>query len=136
MSWKVIEDAPGYVVNEAGIVKNRRTNRPIKQLLNRKEYGYWRVVLTDIEGKRRPFYIHRLLGIYFMSKPEGWDTSWEINHIDRNRNNNCISNLEWVPHDINMAHWHYKSSWETYNLLTDEWEDAFPEISANDLGNA
>lgn len=45
--------------------------------------------------------IHRLVAIAFMENPEGLP---EVNHIDENKQNNCIENLEWVTKQQNESH--------------------------------
>lgn len=52
-------------------------------------------------NKRQVFLIHRLVAHHFIPNPEGKP---QINHIDGNRRNNHISNLEWVTSRENNKH--------------------------------
>lgn len=45
--------------------------------------------------------IHRLVAQAFIPNP---DNLSEVNHIDYNRSNNMVNNLEWVSHQQNCAH--------------------------------
>lgn len=53
--------------------------------------GYLRVTLTK-EGKRKSYLVHRLVAEHFIPKVEGKS---HINHLDENKTNNKVSNLEW-----------------------------------------
>lgn len=59
-------------------------------------YGYPKVRL----GKKRHF-VHRLVAETFIPNPNGLP---EVNHIDCNRKNACVKNLEWVTHRGNAQH--------------------------------
>lgn len=66
--------------------------------------SYVTTVLTkDGVGKTRT--IHRLLMLTF--NPIENSRQMEVNHIDGNRSNNALSNLEWCTHSENMKHSHY-----------------------------
>jgi hypothetical protein len=58
--------------------------------------GYLRV---KIRGKRKN--IHRLLAIMFIPNPNNYPM---VNHIDGNKVNNSLDNLEWCTGDQNMKH--------------------------------
>eukprot|EP00971_Amphidinium_carterae_P162867 3229295-Amphidinium_carterae.2 len=61
------------------------------------------------------FLVHRLvLRTFSSSAPKH---TWEANHIDRNKENNCVQNLEYVTHAENMAH-HYKTRSRTGALVS------------------
>lgn len=55
--------------------------------------GYLQLMITKDNGGRGHQYLHKLLAITFLTKPEGKD---RINHIDGNKLNNSLENLEWV----------------------------------------
>jgi hypothetical protein len=66
--------------------------------------GYYRVPLSKTRGKVKDlkyFYIHRLVAMAFIPNPESKPC---VNHIDHNRANNSLDNLEWVTHKENIAH--------------------------------
>lgn len=49
-------------------------------------------------GKNYCKNIHRLVAEYFIPNPNNYD---EVDHIDRNKQNNHISNLRWVTSSMN-----------------------------------
>lgn len=62
---------------------------------------WYRQIKLCRDWKTKHFSIHRLIGTYFIENPENKP---HINHIDWNRSNNDIQNLEWCTHSENMAH--------------------------------
>jgi hypothetical protein len=82
---KVIYD--NYVLFENGVVLSLITNRFINGTVNQ---GYIRMCLYH-ERRERP-YLHTLLAEAFIDNPNGFTC---VDHIDRNRLNNDLSNLRW-----------------------------------------
>lgn len=64
--------------------------------------GYCKVTLVD-QDRKVVWKVHRLVAGHFLVKPEGKDV---INHIDNDRSNNCVTNLEWCTPKENTNHMH------------------------------
>ena len=62
--------------------------------------GYYRVSFS-INRNRKQFYIHRLIAEHFIPNP---DNLPQVNHIDGNKLNNSLDNLEWVTVQDNVIH--------------------------------
>ena len=67
--------------------------------LTKNPNGYLSCQLYE-NKKRKKIYVHRLVMLHFA---ESSDKPC-INHIDGNKQNNCIENLEWVTYSENMKH--------------------------------
>lgn len=92
-----IEGFPGYNIDNDGQVYNSK-GLQLKQRVNRD--GYSQVILHK-EGRQKNCSVHRLVANAFIPKVEGKDT---VNHIDGNKQNNSVSNLEWCTHSENEKH--------------------------------
>ena len=62
--------------------------------------GYMYVTLSN-NKKRKTIKVHRLVAEAFLDNPNSYPC---VNHIDSNRKNNNVSNLEWVTYKQNMKH--------------------------------
>lgn len=94
--WLDVKKDPKYEVSNLGNVRNKETGRILKPQLN-KEGGYYRVTL----GNRQRDYIHRIVADTFY---DGDHSDLEVNHIDGNKLNNSISNLEYCSKKENIRH--------------------------------
>lgn len=86
-----------YLISSEGEIKNIKTNKILKGTIRN---GYQMVKLT-IEGKKKDYLIHRLVAITFLKNPFNLP---QVNHKDKNKLNNSISNLEWISIQDNMIH--------------------------------
>ena len=77
---------------------NTGKQQKLKHRLNKKGRPY---INLCINGKYKSYEIHRLVAEAFIPKIEGKE---QVNHIDGNKQNNSIKNLEWVTRDENMQH--------------------------------
>lgn len=93
--WKTIQDFENYEVSDSGEVRNTKYNRLLTPSPG--AGGYLRVNLRR-DNKSYQKYIHRLVAEAFL-EGEG-----EVNHLDGNRTNNNVNNLEWTTHAKNVQH--------------------------------
>lgn len=97
--WKEIAGYDGvYKISNLGRVKNSKglimAQKPSKD-------GYVRINL--FKGKKyKAEYVHILVAKHFVTKPDV--DGLEVNHIDGVKNNNNVSNLEWVTKSQNTRH--------------------------------
>ena len=83
--------------------RNRRTKyikkgRVLKQPTNSHGYLY---VSIHKDGKQRVIQSHELIAKTFLPNPENKP---QVNHIDGNKKNNKVDNLEWVTPSENLLH--------------------------------
>ena len=102
--WKDIEGYEGlYQVSSWGRVKNSRTGRVLKS--GKDMYGYLFVNLYK-NGKRTNYKVHRLVAQAFIPNPQNKP---QVNHIDEDKENNYVENLEWSTAKENNNHGEHNS---------------------------
>lgn len=106
-TWKDVEGFEGiYQISNRGEVRSLDRFDGIRGIKGRtikpnlKQNGYAQVGLRK-EGKRKWVSIHRLVAIHFINNPKNKP---QVNHIDCNKQNNNIENLEWVTAQDNYKH--------------------------------
>lgn len=87
-----------YEITELGGIINAKTGERLKARTNAQ--GYVQVNLHK-DGKCRTHMVHRLVAEAFIPNPEDKP---QVNHIDEDKENNRVSNLEWVTHQENCSH--------------------------------
>lgn len=101
-----IKGYPGYQVSSDGeifsVLRGGGENRKLKPALTAS--GYHRIKLSR-NGVQTSYNVHRLVAEAFLSKPRGKDV---VNHIDGDKINNSVKNLEWTDHKGNARHYRAK----------------------------
>jgi len=97
MTSKEVDGFPNYLIFEDARVFSKKRNRFLKPYND--AYGYRRVNLCK-DGIRKQYFLHRLVALHFILNP---DNKREVDHIDRNPQNNNISNLRWATGSENCA---------------------------------
>ena len=98
MEWCKIEGFSNYSVSDNGMIRN---DNSLKILKNRKAgAGYCKVTLCE-NKEHTDKYVHRIVADAFIPNI---DNKPEINHIDGNKRNNSVNNLEWVTSSENKNH--------------------------------
>lgn len=100
--WKIIKEYDRYSVSNLGRIKNNKSGQIISARKARN--GYLRVDLRKGNIKyEKPTVksVHRLVAEAFIKRLSGKNY---VNHIDGNKENNHVNNLEWVTSKENTKH--------------------------------
>lgn len=87
-----------YQISSYGRVWNIKQQRYMPQSKSGK--GYLVVHMRGVNNKDKKEYVHRLVAMAFIDNPNNLP---EVNHIDENKENNCVENLEWCSHKYNCS---------------------------------
>lgn len=105
--WVYIPFFPGYQVSNMGNVRSLDRYTTAGQLVagkvlkpGQETKGYYMVRLS-FGNKSKGFKVHRLVAMMFLPNPNNYP---EVNHIDGNKHNNTVFNLEWVTSKQNRLH--------------------------------
>ena len=126
--WKYIKEYDNkYAVSSYGRVKSFKgiTERILKP--SKTHDGYEFVVMCK-NNKTKPFRINRLVAIHFIQNPNNFP---QVDHIDGNKVNNHVENLQWMSAKDNTT----KSQGKAVNQLSLDGEFILAHVSISDAAN-
>lgn len=82
-----------YYITQDGKCYNAKTAKYLKGQINKKN-GYLAYTLTLPDGSKSKQYAHRLVALAYLEKDNKYKN--KIIHIDKDKENNCVNNLEWA----------------------------------------
>lgn len=120
--WRKVPDVPFVWASNLGRIKtekrDRMTTRKRNGVMQTFPVSYPEKILSPWVGRhgylcvsvstgnvRKKYLVHRLIGLCFI---DGYTSGLHINHLDGNKLNNSLDNLEWVTNIRNVQH-----AWET-----------------------
>ena len=100
--YKILKEFPGYLIYNTGKIFSLKTNRYLKQHYD--SCGYRHVSLyKGTKNSRTTIKVHILVALAFIPNLNPLVRT-EVNHLDCNKSNNKVSNLEWVSRKENVQH--------------------------------
>lgn len=111
--WKDIAGYEAYQISSFG--RLRRNSRQVRTKFSKTGFrtlsakpvkicdngkGY-KILCSFIDKKKKNLYIHRLVASHFIPNPHNYQ---EVNHIDADKSNNHVNNLEWASVVMNRKH--------------------------------
>lgn len=95
--WKPVACNENYEVSNFGNIRNLKGH-----LLSQHDNGHgYKNVSLYYKGSHKILYVHRVVAEAFIENPENKS---EVNHLDGNKGNNIVSNLEWCTRSENGKH--------------------------------
>lgn len=104
--WIVLPQYPLYKISRDGRVYTNHLKRMKIQStieVDGENKGYCSVVIVNDKGKHCKVYVHRLVAMAYIPNPEKLPV---VNHLDGDKTNNNVENLEWTTKKKNSQHAH------------------------------
>lgn len=96
--WRIIPSFPTYSASNYGRIKNNKTDRIMHVYQTTRGY-----LSLTLRRDNEPIVqsVHRLVAEAFLGGPH---PGFDVNHIDGDKTNNCIDNIEWCTREDNVRH--------------------------------
>lgn len=125
--WRPMVGHNGYLISNEGRIYNLKTGKHPRGYVNK--HGYAHACLCE-NGKRFDVALHREVAKAFLQEAYG---KTQVNHIDGNKTNNNVGNLEWCTAKENSLHARrvlMKKVWNCQKVVCVETGDVFESYSA------
>lgn len=111
--WKPVKGYEGrYAISDDGQVRSLGRKyvgkfgdipMPTRTMVLSDHKDGYKVVWLRNGLTHKKFFIHRLVAMAFIPNPDAKDI---VNHIDENKSNNTVRNLEWMSNTENLRYYH------------------------------
>lgn len=101
--WKKVKGYSRYEYSNTGLIRSINYKNSKRKVILRPSIdgGYYKTVLVNDDNKYKTIRVHAVIMNSESDKPS---PKHEVNHIDGNKLNNHIDNLEWLSHAENVQH--------------------------------
>lgn len=116
--WKIVPIDQNYEANENGDIRKIGSKQLVHQWLDKDDYKI--VALTN----RKLYRAHRIIALTFLDNPDNYPV---VNHINHNKQDNRVENLEWTTYSQNSIHSYYDHNRDEG---TQEWVQVVQPLAA------
>jgi hypothetical protein len=112
LEWRSIPSHPDYQASNYGRVKSFKNDKINGRILKASpnSHGYLQVIVYT-NGKRTHKKVHQLIAECFLAYPEGAKIGeYSVDHINRNKFNNCLSNLRYATNSEQAKNKHKREN--------------------------
>ena len=111
MEWRKIEGFENYSVSDTGEIRNDLTGKKLKSFVS--STGY-KISHLSANGIKKTVKLHRIIAKAFIPNPNNKKC---VNHINGNKQDNSLNNLEWCTHSENNIHSYKMLGRKSYNAI-------------------
>lgn len=119
-----MKEYKGFLIDDDYNIYNSRTMRKLTPYIGTD--GYYQVIRRVEKNKTYHIRVHTLFAHCFVPNPNNYKY---INHIDSNKLNNSIDNLEWCTNSYNVKH-----GWDSGNRTHKNNTKVKVELNGNQIG--
>lgn len=117
----MIEIQKDYFIDKEGNVYSKRKFNLLTKL---KQYETGHKGYVKVRINNKDYFVHRLVAIAYLNNSQKKDT---VNHIDGNKKNNHVSNLEWCTYSENSKHAYDTGLHKPYTGIKDQGNNKFAQ---------
>ena len=90
---------PKYHISTKGEITNKKSGRTLKP--QTQKLGYQTICIARPKKNPKSVYIHKIVAVFHIPNPNNYSL---INHINGNKKDNRVENLEWITAQNNILH--------------------------------